>query len=48
MFDRDVRSSEAECTVGVIEAVVRYVATLGHEEVGLFILYINDILLKFG
>ena len=38
MFDRDVHSSSAECTVGVIEAVVRYVASLGYEEVGYFIL----------
>jgi hypothetical protein len=39
MFDRDVQSSSAACTVGLIEAVVRYVASLGHEEVVNFILY---------
>jgi hypothetical protein len=33
MFDRNVLSTTAPCTVGVIEAVVSYVATLGHQEV---------------
>jgi hypothetical protein len=33
MFDRNTLSTTAPCTVGMIEAVVSYVATLGHQEV---------------
>jgi len=33
LFDRDPSSTDPECTLGVIEAVIRFVASLGFEEV---------------
>lgn len=36
MFDRDENSENAECILGVIEAVARFVASLDHEQVSSF------------